>query len=256
MSVVAHLVGPDTLGTNERGMVIKDNDGDYCLVTGVWTGVQEGKKGIPGTRNRRGVPGTPRNHGYCQIYYTNLRDPKERFSFEFRPSFTSITLKGLQLDLKSGKIRILKDEPDILQNICLAFSISVLYLMVQPRPEDTEAAADSFQFALDQARSARARGKMFPIPQTPPFLENDRKVIFQYCGWKQREKIPSNSTIAIFRKKNQYYPYYAGVYWGYGGGDGSDGAYNNGSFDPWGGRGDFAGYGGCGADGGGCGGGG
>ena len=87
MAVVAHLVGPDTLGDlerhlgltsdfvgkNWRGMLIKDNDGDWALLTAAWLGMQAGKAGVPGRPGKRGVPGVPGKPGYCKMYYYKLR---------------------------------------------------------------------------------------------------------------------------------------------------------------------------------------
>ena len=249
MAVVAHSVGEDTIGTEKRGMLIKDNDGDFGLVTGVWTWVEEGKKGIPGTRNRRGVPGKPRTHGFCSIMYTNLRDKNKTLVLEYHPSLEILNIKGLQVNLKSGKITILKNEPHVLQNICLAFSVCTLYLLVQPRPEDTGMIEEQFGRAMAKVQKERSRGKNFPIPQIPPFLQNKDKPILEYCGWKHKEQIPSNSTISIYRKQNRRFPYYPGVFWGYGY---YDGAHDSGSGGDGGGGGDeigggdFAGCGGCG----------
>lgn len=71
LSAIAHLIGADqlplptqviqesvTLNPKEgkRAVLIKNNDGDWAVVTGKWVGR---KKGLPGTRSRRGIPGSP-----------------------------------------------------------------------------------------------------------------------------------------------------------------------------------------------------
>ena len=51
ISYVLQLKNPSSVAINiengERAMLIKDHDGDWCIVFGRWTGF------------RRGVPGTP-----------------------------------------------------------------------------------------------------------------------------------------------------------------------------------------------------
>ena len=72
MSVVAHLVGRDTIGRETslhlddefayfpwRAMLIKDNAGDWGICAGAWKGMSPGKPGVPGTRYKRGIPGKP-----------------------------------------------------------------------------------------------------------------------------------------------------------------------------------------------------
>ena len=63
MAVVAHLVGVDQLGYEKelgmtpsvmkndkswRGMLLKDNDGDWGVAVAAWRGMKKGQPGIPG----------------------------------------------------------------------------------------------------------------------------------------------------------------------------------------------------------------
>ena len=73
MAVVAHTVGPDTVGplaetmvdgesfedTFWRGMMIKDNVGDWGLCIAGWKGVRRGVAGVAGTSSRKGTHESP-----------------------------------------------------------------------------------------------------------------------------------------------------------------------------------------------------
>ena len=63
MAVVAHLVGVDQLGYEKelgmtpsvmkndkswRGMLLKDNDGDWGVAVAAWRGMKKGQPGVPG----------------------------------------------------------------------------------------------------------------------------------------------------------------------------------------------------------------
>ena len=221
MAIVAHSVGEDTIGTDKRGMLIKDNEGDYCLVTGEWTGVKAGIKGIPGTQSTIGVPGKPKKHGFCRFEYTSLRSPIEKVYFQYYPDLEILKFKGFEMNLKTGKLTILKREKNVLQNIWLAFSVCIVYLLVQPRPENIFLEETQFNRFMKKALKERSRGKNYPIPQVPPFLNNKDKQVLDFCGWKYKEHIPSNSTLSIYRKRYHCLPYSPVVFWGCGYGNGN-----------------------------------
>jgi hypothetical protein len=47
------------------------------------------------------------------------------------------------VNLKTGLLRIGPDEKDVVQNVALAFVVSTLYLLVQPRPQDPKVVAQA-----------------------------------------------------------------------------------------------------------------
>ena len=74
MSIVAHLVGRDTIGAEKalhlddefgnmpwRAMLIKDNTGDWGICAAAWKGMTAGKPGVPGRPGKRGKPGVAGN---------------------------------------------------------------------------------------------------------------------------------------------------------------------------------------------------
>ena len=187
MAVVGHTVGPDTVGQISeleldttfqgvpwRAMVIKDNRGDVALCVAGWKGVKKAAAGRPG------------EPGYFSMVCYNLRTgdvQRTRLSWRL-----SVELPGLSVDWDSGLILVTRDNQDVAQSICLAFVTSTLYLLVQPRPEDVEQ-AESTWLARKQTlpRSVKVT--------TPPFIRNAAIVFLLLSGWRERNKIPSNSTV-------------------------------------------------------------
>lgn len=54
-------------------MLIKDNAGDWGVLTACWLGMQPGKPGVPGRPGKKGVAGTPGKPGYCKMFFYKLR---------------------------------------------------------------------------------------------------------------------------------------------------------------------------------------
>ena len=202
MAVVGHTVGPDTIGEIAeleldttfsnvpwRAMIIKDNRGDYAVCVAGWKGV---RKAVPG---RPGVPGQPGDPGYFSMICLYLRTGAvERVKLQSR---LFVDLQGLSVDWDSGQILVTRDNHNVAQTICLAFVTSTLYLLVQPRPEDVED-AESRWMMRKQALSRPARYKII----TPPFIRNAAIMFLLFSGWKERNKIPSNSTV-YYQARNQ-----------------------------------------------------
>ena len=202
MAVVGHTVGPDTIGeigqleldttfsnVPWRAMIIKDNSGDYAVCVAGWKGV---RKAVPG---RPGVPGQPGDPGYFSMICFYLRTGAvERVKLQSR---LFVDLPGLSVDWDSGQILVTRDNHNVAQSICLAFVTSTLYLLVQPRPEDVED-AESRWMIRKQGLSRPARYKII----TPPFIRNAAIMFLLFSGWKERNKIPSNSTV-YYQAKNQ-----------------------------------------------------
>ena len=180
MAVVAHSVGPDTIGAMEvleldttfagvpwRAMIIKDNEGDFGICVGAWKGVKKGVPGVKGSGNRKGIAGTPGYPGHFKMLYYNLRT-KKLISFSITSSNPRIRygdLEDLQVDWDSGNILVKKDSGYIAQNICLAFVTSTLYLLVQPRPEEVEEEEEKW-IRHKSLYSSRPRAPLI----TPPFI--------------------------------------------------------------------------------------
>ena len=232
MAVVAHTVGPDTMGeipqlelnttfadTAWRAMIIKDNEGDWGVCVAAWKGVKKGVPGVKGTANKRGTPGVPGHPGYFLMIYLNLRTMQtQRVRLNSTSHTQFVDLDELQVDWNKGNILVRKScaNGHIAQNICLTFVTSTLYLLVQPRPEDVE-----------QAEQAWVRHKTFASQQsliTPSFVRNAAIILLLYSGWREYKKLPSNSSVFYESRRqdkypddnNQAWPYYfwAAGYWG------------------------------------------
>ena len=119
-----------------RAMIIKDHIGDWALCVAQWVGM---KKGI--SDGRYSKPGNP---GYFSVIVKYLRNPT---SIHCHPTdITNSTLKShnLSCNMSKGRISITcpNSEPlelaTPLHRVALAFTLSTLYLLVQPRPEVME----------------------------------------------------------------------------------------------------------------------
>ena len=164
MKILSHIVGVDTIGLdyctetqvkkasnfpdyyyfqydfmqkmendhNWRAMLIKDNIGDWAICVGEWKGMQRGI-----SKGRRSVKGDP---GHFSAKITFLRKNTTRgqlVQYVGLTGFESIPFQigSLTCDLAGGNISVRKDEEEPLQHVALAFTLSTLYLLVQPRPE-------------------------------------------------------------------------------------------------------------------------
>ena len=150
MKIVSHIVGIDTIGFedigycstanametehNWRAMLIKDNLGDWAICLGEWFGMQRGISN--GRHSVRGNPGffrvtisflrkTAGPPGRKAVGHLDLSDPN-------RP----LKVGNLTCHLETGKIQIdTTKEEEPFHQVALAFTLSTLYLLVQPRPE-------------------------------------------------------------------------------------------------------------------------
>ena len=219
MAVVAHTVGPDTIGRERkleldsvfekvpwRAMLIKDNEGDFGICVAGWVGMRRGVPGVAGTSKTRGVPGKPGDHGHFKMVFFNLRTGNAQAIRLPTLSSGSMRMEAGQLkaDWDGGKLLVKADGNEIAQNVALAFATSTLYLLVQPRPEDVDAAKEKWESEVSKQK--------VPIPM-PPFLMNAGIAFLLYTGWKERGRIPSNSTISYERRRRQENGNDSCVYW-------------------------------------------
>ena len=116
---------------NWRAMLIKDNIGDWAICVGEWKGMQRGI-----SMGRRSVKGDP---GHFSAKITFLRKNTTRGQVEKYLALVgesiSFQIGSLTCDLAGGNINVCQDEEEPLQHVALAFTLSTLYLLVQPRPE-------------------------------------------------------------------------------------------------------------------------
>ena len=101
-----------------RGMLIKDNEGDWGICVATWRGMKSGKPGVPGTKGHPGTPGVKGNPGHFAMKFVNLRDRSRKPVFVVLPregrkyAFSIDTLKGgnffcLKSSFKSSIVIIL-----------------------------------------------------------------------------------------------------------------------------------------------------
>lgn len=94
----------------------------------------------------RGVPGVRGNPGHLSVRLYSLRGattakaaPSSHASIPNKNGDYGFQLASAAVDLRSGKVSVAADTDDVVQNLCLAFSVAVLYVLCQPRPAQNAA---------------------------------------------------------------------------------------------------------------------
>ncbi|KAK7467999.1 hypothetical protein BaRGS_00036777 [Batillaria attramentaria] len=134
---VAHLVDDPHRAvylnpkTGERGVVIKNNAGDWACVVARWMGME---KGVSGIRGVQGIPGRQGNllvrvWRFADGTWHNVNMPYDNEHFIYSFSF-----EGLVVELNTGTIQIAANTFDVAEKVALAFSVSLLHVLCQPRP--------------------------------------------------------------------------------------------------------------------------
>ncbi|KAK7102022.1 uncharacterized protein [Littorina saxatilis] len=153
MSAVAHLVGSDTLPlptqvqnpkkavylnpvAGERAVVVKNNTGDWAFVVGRWKGYKRGVPGVAGTRYQRGRPGQPGSSGTLLVRVWFCHEGQWR-SMELPYLYKKFvfTCDGLTVNLSNGAIEVAAGSGEVAEKLALAFSVSLLHVLCQPRPK-------------------------------------------------------------------------------------------------------------------------
>ncbi|KAL5007201.1 hypothetical protein ScPMuIL_016007 [Solemya velum] len=151
MVVVGHLIGADQLPlpsmvkdnskcptlnprSGERAMLLKNHDGDWGVVFGRWEGR---KKGIPGTRTRKGTPGCP---GFLHVRFHKIGEPCQDVSLESQYKYENFTFKvgACEVNLEDGNIKMPAGNAEVPEHVALAFAVSLLHVLCVPRPGDWE----------------------------------------------------------------------------------------------------------------------
>ncbi|MCP3668561.1 MAG: hypothetical protein GY696_39785, partial [Gammaproteobacteria bacterium] len=182
MAVVAHSVGASTIGCLKelhldsrfsrsawRAMLIKDNTGDLGILVAAWRRKQSNiENGIV--------------KGRCEFLYYNL-EKNESYEFTLPDANGNFTLKFDETcaDMTTGGVSVGAEEQNITHKICLIFSVSTLFLLVQPYPDDLDRWNDNRTLAMEKR---------------PHFvLANEIKLLL-LCGWLQRMYLPTNKNLA------------------------------------------------------------
>ena len=95
------------------------------------------KKGNRTVLKKAALPGCP---GYMILEFYNIASQSSKrklLETEYRSSSFKFTFNGAAIDLKKGKIDV-QEKGDIAENLALAFSVSLLHVLCQPRPSDWE----------------------------------------------------------------------------------------------------------------------
>ncbi|XP_046558329.1 uncharacterized protein LOC124267451 [Haliotis rubra] len=147
----AHLIGPDQLPhpdqvrtdsaekipclnpqSGERAVLIKNNRGDWGIVTGSWTGVDEralsASKGEKRRRRRRNA--VPTSPGKLTYRWYNI--PKKRLSFHQLDYKSGLMLRMGDVVYDDGHV-MLYDGDEVAEHLALVLSVGLLVAMCQPR---------------------------------------------------------------------------------------------------------------------------
>ncbi|XP_059140779.1 uncharacterized protein LOC131928710 [Physella acuta] len=154
MVAVGHLVGTDQLPTPiqakkrkqcvtlnpraaDRAVLIKNHSGDWAAVVGRWIGQTRGVAGVDSTPGRAGRRGVHGNAGtlHVKIWRMKERDLQE-VVLSYDRSIYTLSVAGVSIDLKAGVVMVDEHCDDVAEALALAFSISLLHVLCQPRPKD------------------------------------------------------------------------------------------------------------------------
>ena len=91
---------------------------------------------MPGVR---GVPGVRGDPGHFTVRFYSLRGATTKSmssvqSLPDRDGEFGFQMDNATVDLRAGMVSVAADTEDVVQNLCLAFSVAVLYVLCQPRP--------------------------------------------------------------------------------------------------------------------------
>ena len=100
---------------------------------------------LQGDQYRKGVRGIPGNPGYFKMHFVNLRTgvhekitlPQNISSSRRRYLFSMTKAASVTVDLDEGSILVHPEKSygelnrDVVQNVALAFTVSLLYLVIQ-----------------------------------------------------------------------------------------------------------------------------
>ncbi|XP_062595777.1 uncharacterized protein LOC134257152 [Saccostrea cucullata] len=221
LNVVCHLIGPDTLPTptqvqssdenspitlspqkGERAMIIKNNEGDWAILVGRWTGVRKGVPGRRATKHQTGrapIRGSP-GHLEVTMYRlpTGERSVVELDSEQFRYYDFTVKFHGFEADFSKCTVKI--SPTDGAENLALVFCISVLQVLCQPRPPDWEPVKET----TSEMPAYVSKKKEFPVDKLALVMAFG----FQICS-------PSNHLLRKhFKKKKEDKEHVAPVYAG------------------------------------------
>ena len=167
----------------------------YTRQDGFDTG-KPGKKGQPGVRGVPGIRGSP---GYFSVRFYSLRGataarstPAAR-SLPDRNGEFSFRLDSATVDLRAGTVSVAADTDDVVQNLCLAFSVAVLYVLCQPRPVRTGADGDGA--GPGAAAAAESKGGEAMSPRAAQKMETESLGLVVAAGYLY--DTPCNSYICL-----------------------------------------------------------
>ncbi|XP_076116695.1 uncharacterized protein LOC143084171 [Mytilus galloprovincialis] len=147
LSVVCQLIGSDQLPVYsqvsdykkcvtldpvkfERSILIKNNDGDWGIALGQWSGFRRGRSG--------GISGDP---GHLKVKLYKIAN-KSWIDLDLRNSYSlgsyKFTIDDTEVDLVNGTIMTKPDSKTIVEHIAVSFSVSLLHVLCQPHQNDWE----------------------------------------------------------------------------------------------------------------------
>ncbi|CAH1238406.1 Hypp5584 [Branchiostoma lanceolatum] len=155
MAATAHLIGPDTLPTRqqvtdegayctldhssgERAILIKGKT-DWGICVGKWEGFRPGvpgKPGIPSVDGRppiKGVKGVPMNPGHLKVGFYSLQGKQGWQLAVRRDKGMTFQMDCVSVNITNGKIIIPAHVEQVPEAIALAFAISVLWVLCNPK---------------------------------------------------------------------------------------------------------------------------
>ncbi|MPC41600.1 hypothetical protein E2C01_035201 [Portunus trituberculatus] len=141
----------------ERAMVIKTHRGDWAVLVGTWSGL---RPGIPGTRMKRGQPGSPGQlvvRFHCPPSATAVT-----MILPYNQQYYTFNMHDLEIDMRNGVLKVNAGTEEWVENIALGLSITVLHVLCQPRIAE-EMMQDTVDGALGNVPDTLTYPRRIPV---------------------------------------------------------------------------------------------
>ncbi|CAH8842511.1 unnamed protein product [Trichobilharzia szidati] len=145
---------------NDRGILIKDSNGDWCIVIGKWSefkrlpapiyAVNSNNNNLTNEHSIDNSNEIHGNGGHLSLkfkWFASASTPA-RISYAQIPDNTNsftVILHDASVNMQTGELFISKSCNEIAQNVCLAFCCGILHVLCQPRILTHESKVNSYQ---------------------------------------------------------------------------------------------------------------
>ena len=157
-----------------RTMILKNNDGDIGLCFAKWVGFSLARGRI------KKYPRRKYSAGCFKFWFYDLKNKTihEVSLNDFQDSPIVKFWNKVEVNFVTGIITVpANSKSKIVKSVGLALAVSVLYLLVQPRPVHLEANSSN------------------KFKENAPYFSNENVLLLNCAGWQISEAIPSNANL-------------------------------------------------------------